>query len=370
MVAEVAPNGTHSMLARASHTVEESLVDLSVVILLAWSGGVVLKTMPGIGDFISKKVGDNAGAVPLVTYGGKAGVLIHEFCEVPELQPENEKDAGQLKEKWDKLDELAAKLHDGITKSEKHKALTEEEKNEIDVQLQKITEKSTILKAINQIRFLKKLTTHSHLLPHLPSRTKRELLQAAEVLFADKPEIIMAVQNKLNPVKPYSVASRTLRVIIGYPLGLLRIICSLFTGNFKQPVKEFGEKIVKDVIRLVRCLHGMGAFVVLALYAVIGTALRAIADLLVNDLAARAQGWLQGNQHTISQNASQVAARISSTYYRLGELLTPTRLYKSVTHPHPSVVLGKPLLQCYESLLKKVKVEGNNENISTHFLKL
>jgi len=350
MLVEAPMHGPKSMLGQVCHTVEESMIDISVLLLLAWSGGFALKAMPVLGDFIRSEMG-NAGYITLATYGGKMGMLIHELCEAGETQPVSEEHTQQLKERWIAL---AKELHSKVQESKTYQQSDLIVREAIDETFFEISNPATLENMANQAKFLKKLTTHAHLLPHLPSRTKREIMQAAEQLFSGRPEVVTAVKNMLDPYKPYSIASRTLRVLTGYIICLLRIVpCCLFTGNFKQPVKDLAKKVAKDLVRVVRGLHGLGAFVLLGLYAAIYTPLRAVADGFLNGVFARIEGGTRGNQHSISQVTSQAASWLSGTYYRLGDVFTPASLYKSVTHPDPRVVMRDPSSEYFGSLFKE-----------------
>ncbi|MCE3237926.1 MAG: hypothetical protein K0R24_907 [Gammaproteobacteria bacterium] len=320
LVADAIFYGPSSILGKTFHTLEESIVDCVLIILLAREIGVLLREMPGIGKMIEEETG-KASSLGLITFGGKFAIVLHELFESGEAKPTNEKE----------FHELIGKIKTD------HSDLISEFKQENQ-------------KEINKTFFLTHLIVNTHSLPFLPNRTKHELLRLSEKLLEEL-TLITAVENMLYPEPPRSIASRTAHIIADYLLILIRMLCSPLTGNIKKPWRDLLKKSKKNGARVLRGLHKAGSFLVLVLYAGIYSPLRAISDGFFNGILARAEGWIRGERHSLSAVTTEVSSRISSTYQRLGDFISPTKIYKNVTHRDPHVVMT-------EALKKDLKEEG------------
>jgi hypothetical protein len=312
LIADAAFYGPSSILGKTFHTLEESIVDCVLVILLARELGALLREMPGIGKIIEEETG-KASSLGLITFGGKFALVLHELFESGETEL-----TSALKE-WDKLREKIKKEFPDLINTFKQE------------------NQEGFKKA-----FLMILTVHAHSLPFLPNRTKHELLRLSEKLLED-PTLIKAVENMLYPEPPRSIASRTAHIIADYVLIFIRIFCSPWTGNIKKPWKDLLKKAKKDSVRVLRGLHKASSFFVLVLYAGIYSPLRAVFDGFFNGILARAEGWIRGKRHGISAVTTEASFRISSTYQRLGDFISPTENYKNVTYRDPHVVMIEAL---------------------------
>jgi hypothetical protein len=370
MLADFLFKGPNSMLGKIFHTLEDGIVDIGVIFFAAFGMGVLFKEVPLIGKFIEDEVGE-AGSITLATYGGKIGLILYELCIITQKQPVDE---ARVNRKIEEYDQLIQNLTSEIHKLDQYRALPPEKQQALNDALASMPQNAKLRKFQNAILqqpeisqalflqrltynvsplFLHNLTNHAHLLPYLPTTTKREILQDAAQLFNDHPKVVTAIREMLYPDRPNSIATRTLSVITGYVMLIVRIVPgSVLTGNYTQPFQDAKRKITKDLARLMHCIESLGSLMVMVGYAAFYSPLRALADILFNGILARAEGLIRSNKHSVSDKTTEASAAISSSYARMGRFFTPSGVYQKVTSPDANYVIGQFQWHSYEENIK------------------
>ena len=195
---EVLHRGPNSLLGQLVNKIEKNLVDIVVLLLLARLTGGAIRSLPVIGSVIDEELGTSE-SVGLVTYASKLAILFYETCVEGEIKEISEEKRQQFIERGN---DIQREYEDYKTSPDYSVA---DQKTDND-----------LLQQLKPYQFLMKLTVNSKLLPELPTLTKRKLLQEAQHLFQDTPEVIDAVENILYPDHPYSIASRTMHIVTGY----------------------------------------------------------------------------------------------------------------------------------------------------------
>lgn len=347
-------HGRKSWLADGINLIERNAVEILIVVSLAVLWGEFLRVyVPGLGSYIEEEMGD-IGFITLGSAGAKIGLILVELLEVKE----KEKRDFSLEEQL--LSNLKNELKEAYKKS-KNIEPSDEELNAIIANITSEEAIHAIQPAIaiqreardfeitsdkknflNRLSFIHKLESNAHLLPHLSSRRKRELLELTKTKFSDQPEMVAALESKLNPANPQSVAMRSIIVLLGHIPAIVRDLSSIFTGNI-QALKDHAKKIEKDLVRVARFLGKLTQLVVLILHAIIYTPFRAIFDTLLNGVIARMEGWFRGNSHYVSKKTYAFSTSLRQFYEKTRqEVSRPTDyLCKSVTTPAPEVVFQR-----------------------------
>ncbi len=323
-IAEIFEKGPNSFIGQMVTKLESNLVDIAVITLIARTFGGVLEKLPGVGHVINEELGSSKNA-GLVTYAAKIAILLKEIFE-----------KGETGEVSEELIDETKKL---IKEFQKISPLPEEQK------------------LIDSTHFMLKLMTHSELLPHLPVLSKRKLIQQAQRLFPDQPEMVTAVENMLYPDPPYSIAARTLHILGKYLSTASRLIFSPLTGNIKQPLRDAKKIISKDLVRLVRCLHNFFEVIGLLIYATGYSMGRAIADCFWNGIFARIEALIRGNKHSLSQGSVGVATFMSRSYYQMGAIFSGpvNQMSHAVTSQAPVVVVHEHFGKLFEGSKKEMQ---------------
>lgn len=373
ILAELVQRGPNSVLGQVVGKAEENLVDIAVLLVLARTFGDVLRHMPAIGTAIEEEMG-SVKSIALVTYGAKIAIILREICEAGE---EGEVSEEQIEGFLDRYREatqkyeadlakeqgeaVAAKTVEEVAAAKEHEEKPKDHSNsngsfaESTLQGLRMTQTpEEAKKALERLRFLVKLKEHEATLPYLSSIMKRDLQQEANRLFSDTPELLTAIKDKLDPVKPLSIASRTLYIISKYITNSIRCLAAIGTGC-TQPFKDLFHDIPKDLTRLLKFVGGAVEFIGLAVYAAFYTVGRAVSDVIFNGILARTEGAIRGTEHSISKATTSAASKISGSYVKMGASLSalPNRAYRAVTHADSRTVLEKHQEQHFKDLFGK-----------------
>lgn len=155
-------------------------------------------------------------------------------------------------------------------------------------------------KQLLQIEFFQILVNQKDSLQYLSHREKRALQMMLEELFNDiknKRDFIKGISAFLYPPTKKTSLNRTLIIITDYITLLVRCSLSPLTRSLK-PWQELGQKIIKDVTRVLHALSRMCNTLFNMMLRVI---IRAPGDMIVNEIAARTEGMLRNNGHNVSQ---------------------------------------------------------------------
>jgi hypothetical protein len=155
-------------------------------------------------------------------------------------------------------------------------------------------------KLLLQIEFFQILVNQKDSLQYLSPREKRALQMMLEELFNDiknKRDFIKGISAFLYPPTKKTSLNRTLIIITDYIPLLVRCFLSPLTWSLK-PWQELGQKIIKDVTRV---LHALSRMCNTLFNMMVRVIIRAPGDMIVNEIAARAEGMLRNNEHNVSQ---------------------------------------------------------------------
>jgi len=155
-------------------------------------------------------------------------------------------------------------------------------------------------KLLLQIEFFQILVSQKDSLQYLSHREKRALQMMLEELFSDiknKKDFIKGISAFWYPPTKKTSLNRTLIIITDYIPLLVRCFLSPLTWSLK-PWQELGQKIIKDVTRV---LHALSRMCNTLFNMMVRVIIRTPGDMIVNEIAARAEGMLGNNEHNVSQ---------------------------------------------------------------------
>jgi hypothetical protein len=151
-----------------------------------------------------------------------------------------------------------------------------------------------------QIELFQILIIKKDLLQYFSHREKRAFLMVAEELFKDiknKKDFIKGISGLLYPSTKKTSLNRTLIIITDYIPLLVRCLLSPITCSLR-PWHELGQKIIKDVTRV---LHALSRLCNTLFNMIVRVLIRAPGDIFVNEIAARAEGAIRNDEHNVSQ---------------------------------------------------------------------
>lgn len=310
VVMDTAMHGHDGTLANVLKMLEEDPSNAVLYFGLAVGLGYLIAFELNIPGF-SEEIRNDLGTVPiaaLAVAGAKIGILVYELLEAEEEIITHEATNNDIREQFKK------KLQDQFP----------------TLKQQDITQKvDQILD--DQTLFMMRIEKKKHLLPHIKHETKRELIELMSQKFPDNPEMRKAMTNQLFPERKKSIFVITLTAIFGYIPMIFRCLLTIVTWS-KEPWIQLGEKIVKDVSRLINVINKLAKVVV----DFIKVNLRIIADIFVNEIVARIEGLVRDKKHSVSIGSYRVSAGFDSTYDQAREVIgAPLDKMKKVsTSPH------------------------------------
>ncbi len=157
-----------------------------------------------------------------------------------------------------------------------------------------------------QVKALQLLLTRQDVLQYLSYREKRLLMMVIEELFndiRDKEYFIKGLSCLLYPPTKKTSLNQTLTIIFDYIPLLARCLLSPITFS-SRPWHELKNKIIKDLTRIVHAISRLSNAV---FNMAVRIFIRAPGDILVNEIAARVEGAIHDNKHSISQISYQLS---------------------------------------------------------------
>lgn len=159
--------------------------------------------------------------------------------------------------------------------------------------------KMSVTEEKEKCEFIATLAKNEALLPYLDRQTKRELMLTAKQLFKDTPDhnnVLKGINHLISPNPSKTIVNRTLTLITDYIPLVIRCVLSPITRS-SQPWIDLRDKVAKDMTRVAHTLTKItrGLFNILTRVAV-----RAPADVLANEVAARLDGLIQNDRHSVS----------------------------------------------------------------------
>lgn len=191
-----------------------------------------------------------------------------------------------------------------------------------------------------QMEVIQLLLTKQTVLPYLSYREKRLLMMTMEELFTDiknKEYLIKGLSSLLYPSTKKTSLNQTLTIIFDYISLLTRCLLSPITFSFR-PWYELENKIIKDLTRIVHAASRLSN----ALFnLVVRIFIRAPGDIIVNEVAARVEGAIHNNKHSISQISYQLSqyCNQSMEHIRQKSSLGADIMRHMATSPSPQTAL-------------------------------
>ncbi|MDQ2994929.1 MAG: hypothetical protein M3R00_08325, partial [Pseudomonadota bacterium] len=232
--------------------------------------------------------------------------------------------------------------------------------NPTELNLNTLTEK---LAELQRLAFILQLQQHKELLPHLPYRSKRLLIELMRREDRHQPFTAETMSQLVFPERERSIFAVTISLIFGYIPMTLRCLATIVTWD-KEPWRQLFEKTSKDLTRIVHAIShkilGTAAHFVRILF-------RGICDVVANEIFARAEGLLRNNAHTLSRGTYKITAWVDSTYERAKEFFAQPvdALRKAVTRPNATGFLVRLINKFRPSPFASSKPDTGTENI--HF---
>ena len=196
----------------------------------------------------------------------------------------------------------------------------------------------------DQLLFSLLILNQEKMLPNLDNTLKRELLMTARHLFKNtegSQAQLRALHALFYPPSRTTLATHTITLITDYIPLIARCILSPITAS-AQPWRDLMDKSGKDITRL---FHGVSKLINLVVKTVVRVAIRGIADVLTNEIAARFEGLIQKDSHRVSAMTYSIARQYEKgaemSRQAAGTLVDAMRA--SVTAPAGQVVLTRAL---------------------------
>lgn len=168
------------------------------------------------------------------------------------------------------------------------------------------------LRPFLQMEVFQLLLTKQDVLRYLSYREKRLLMMTIEELFKDiknKDDFIKGVSHIVYPPTKKTSLNQTLTIIVDYIPLLTRCFLSPVTFSLR-PWYELVNKIINDLTRI---MHAMSRLSNALFYMTVRVFIRAPGDILVNEIAARVEGAIHDNKHSISQDSYQLSQYCNQT---------------------------------------------------------
>lgn len=321
-------HGNESWLADAGRMFESDPADMVVYLTLAVGMGYLIAFEFHI-PYLSKTISEDLGTVPansLAFAGAKITLLLYHFLEEKKQDPTNDK-VPEIRSELKKI--LETVYHDREVTGGKKEELIDKTITELlsDKVLSSIPllskagrKKEAFGSDLEKIRLLQQIESNKEMLPDLSSSLKRQLLREVKTMFPKDNDTYQTIHDLLYPPPTQSIFVVTLTTIVDYVPLLLRCLLTPVTWTSK-PFEEMAFKTRKDLTRVANAasnaVHGAFSF--------IRVAFRGVFDILGNEMAARAEGLVYGDRHTIADSN-----------YKL------TRLFDVNVFEHGSEVFGEP----------------------------
>ncbi len=334
LIPEFFVNGRNSWIVNGLTSLEDEPSTMIIYAALAVGLGTLLAYGVNI-PYLSEGIRNDIGTVPIIALaatGAKFGILLVELLKV-EAAENNQ----TISDKREKLRLFITEHFKSIY------ALTDEQiEASIDTILsgKLLRDASSPMKEeIRRIEFLLQLKRHEHLLPHLPYRSKRLLVELMRRQDRHQPYNAATMSDMVFPEPKQSILEVTISAILGYVPVLGRCISTIVTWD-KEPWRYLAEKTRKDLSRLAHALSGT---VINGIAHHIRVIVRGVFDVVINEIFARFEGLIRKDAHTLSRGTYKISAGVDSTYETLKEFFaTPIdALRRAVTKPNPTGFLQR-----------------------------
>lgn len=215
---------------------------------------------------------------------------------------------------------------------------------------------------LEKIRLLMRLSVHKEKLSRLSYTTKHFLSNKIKDHFHEKAE---AFESWFYPESSQSIIKTTLRIILGYIPAIFRALLSLVLMPIFSPRQAWGDLGIKIRNDLTRAYHAAIHFT-RTMYGGFSRLARTFADIFLNEIVARIEGYIRDNQHTIATEFTYPAsAKACESYEKTCEVLGNVSgiyaLEKAFFPPNPEAVILQ--LQNNEHFWKPVLTEIKSEQV-------
>lgn len=346
LIPEFIVDGRNSWIAKGLTSLEDEPSNMMIYAALAIGLGSLLTYGINI-PYLSESIRNDLGTVPVIALaatGAKFGILLVELLKAE--GDENDLNIGAKREK----------LRLFITEHYKaqYQLTAEQIESGIDVILSGQLPNATLTHAkeeIQRLEFMMILQRQQELLPHLPYRSKRLLVEL--VRKQDRHQFSAAAMSQLVfPEKQQSIFEVTVSTILLYFPILGRCLTTIVTWD-KEPWRFLAEKIHKDLSRVANAISGKIINGIAHHFRVV---IRGLFDVVVNEVFARVEGFIRNDAHSLSRGTYKVSSGVDSTYETAKEFLAQPvdALRKAATKPHPTSFLQRIMHKFRYGLFNKV----------------
>ncbi|MDI9818371.1 MULTISPECIES: hypothetical protein [unclassified Legionella] len=352
---EAAIHGGDSWIAIGTKQFERNPANTIVYGALAVGLGYTLANYLDI-PWLSEHIREDVGSVAPVGWafaGAKLGLLLIDLLEPNHGKPVEETMSSLEKE----LKNFCPEASEQQITSWRDSLVTDEQLRQ---RLQEQIENSKRIldeKKVNpeieakRLRFIHMLKEHQDLLPELDNTFKRELLMTARHLFQgiDNQNVMLrGLKLAFYPKPERSIFTRTITLITDYIPLLIRCLLSPVTASL-QPWRDLRDKTIKDITRIP---HGLSKLTTMFTRTFARVGFRGPADVFANEVAARMEGFIRNDSHSISGQTY----KITNCYEKNSELLRQTvsagtdAMRSAAAAPEAEVVFNKTRNQAFTRL--------------------